>query len=74
MTSPPDGSRRGVRRRDVRGDVARVQDGDVAVEHGVDVVHDGAVPRARLRELVQGDDAVLVQVQRLGRRKGSAGH
>lgn len=53
-----------------RGGVIGVKGRHVALQHGVDVVGDGAVPPARLRELVQRDDAVLVEVQRLAGKGG----
>ena len=48
-----------------------VEAGNVTLQHGINVVGDGAVPPARLRELVQGDDAVLVEVECLVKRHSS---
>ena len=46
-----------------RGGVGGAEADDVTLEHGIDVIGDGAVPAARLRELVQRDDAILIEVK-----------
>lgn len=63
MASPADVPRGGFGRCTVGG----IEGGD-ALQHGVNVVGDGAVLPACLRELVQRDDAVFVEVERLARK------